>query len=70
MENLELLVLTFAVVVSFISFGTATYIQFKNMSKNEYKGGGESHGEVVLSTFLALRLIMEKVRKSSLIVVI
>ena len=52
MENLELLVLTFAVVVSFISFGIATFIQFKNMSKNEYKGGGQSHGETSIVNFL------------------
>jgi hypothetical protein len=52
MENLELLVLTFAVVVAFISFGTATYIQFKNMSKNEYKGGGQSHSETSVVNFL------------------
>lgn len=52
MENLELLVLTFAVVVSFISFGTATYIQFKNMSKNEYKGGGQSQGETSIVNYL------------------
>ena len=52
MENLELIVLTFAVVVSFISFGTATYIQFRNMSKNEYKGGGQSHGESSIVNYL------------------
>ena len=56
MENLDLLVLTFAVVVSFISFGTATYIQFKNMGKNEYKGGGESHGEVSIVNFLGNKI--------------
>jgi len=52
MENLELLVLTFAVVVSFIFFGISTYIQFKNMSKNEYKGGGQSHGEKSVVDYL------------------
>lgn len=52
MENLELLVLTFAVVVSFIFFGIATYIQFRNMSKNEYKGGGQSHGETSVVNYL------------------
>jgi hypothetical protein len=52
MEDIEILVLTFAVVVSFISFGTATYIQFRNMSKTEYKGGGQSHGETSIVNYL------------------
>lgn len=56
MENLELLVLTFAVVVSFISFGTATYIQFRNMSKNEYQGGGQSHGESSIVNYLGNKI--------------
>lgn len=56
MENLELLVLTFAVVVSFISFGIATFIQFKNMSKNEYKGGGQSHGETSIVNYLGNKI--------------
>jgi hypothetical protein len=63
MENLELLVLTFAVVVSFISFGTATYIQFRNMSKNEYKGGGQSHGETSVVNYLG-RIIDDNGDKS------
>lgn len=63
MENLELLVLTFAVVVSFISFGVATYIQFKNMSKNEYKGGGESHGEVSIVNYLGDKIDNGESRK-------
>jgi hypothetical protein len=52
MENLEILVLTFAVVVSFISFGAATFIQFKNMSKNEYQGGGKNHQESSIVNYL------------------
>lgn len=52
MENLEILVLTFAVVVSFISFGLATFIQFKNMSKNEYQGGGKNRQESSIVNYL------------------
>lgn len=60
MENLELLVLTFAVVVSFIFFGISTYVQFRNMSKNEYKGGGQSHGETSVVDYLGGAIIKEK----------
>jgi hypothetical protein len=63
MENLEILVLTFAVVVSFISFGTATYIQFRNMSKNEYKGGGQSHGESSVVNFLGEMIDDDSIKK-------
>jgi hypothetical protein len=63
MENLEILVLTFAVVVSFISFGIATYIQFRNMSKNEYKGGGQSHGESSVVNFLGEMIDDDSIKK-------
>lgn len=52
MENLEILALTFAVVISFIFFGITTYMQVKNMTKTEYKGGGQNHGETSIVNYL------------------
>ena len=38
MENLDLILLTLIVVISFIVFGISTFKEFSNMSKSKFKG--------------------------------
>ena len=38
MENLDLIILTLIVVISFIVFGVSTFNEFSIMSKSKFKG--------------------------------
>lgn len=53
MENLDLILLTFLLVVLFIAFLISSYREFTGMSKNEFKSDEKRGGAAVFVNFFS-----------------
>ncbi len=53
MENLDVYIYTFVVVVFFMSFGISTFAEFKRMDTTQYTGQERSNDRKVFNNFLA-----------------